>query len=132
MDLIRLRRLLQRLTAAMGSLVALSTLALGASVLMTKNTPREFVLILGAGGSLVVGIFYAPAAAAIRASAERLIEATFAPATPANASELVGQLEQRAKLEQLIGVDRPLLAELQAAIPVLGPLLAGASVLLPL
>ncbi|HET8682366.1 MAG TPA: hypothetical protein VFM54_10900 [Micromonosporaceae bacterium] len=129
-DLGALRRTLRGLATALGSLVALSTLALGASVLMT-GAPRETVLVLGAGGSLVVGVCYSPAAVAIRRAGGQLVEEVFANAAPGSPGELVEQLEQRARLEQLVGVDRTLLGELQAAIPVAGPLLAGASILLP-
>ena len=111
------------------ALVALSTLNFGAAALMTQRIPREYVLVLGAVGSLVVGICYAPAAAALRRSGERLTDAMFAK-PPADGEDLVQQLDRRAKFEQLLGVDRALFVDLQTAIPILGPLLAGASVLL--
>ncbi|MEV4156868.1 hypothetical protein AB0J48_27990 [Nocardia salmonicida] len=87
--LVSLRRLLQRLTTALGSLVALSTLALGASVLMTKNPAKELVVVFGAGGSILVGAFYVPAAAVLRGRGERLSAAIFAATAPMTTTELV-------------------------------------------
>lgn len=129
-ELIGLRRGLQRLASGLGALVALSTLALGAGILMAKNAPRELVIVFGGGGSATVGVFYAPAAAAIRRRGEQLVAAMFAD-PPADHIALVDRAEQRMKLEQVIGVDRTLLSDLQAAIPVLGPLIAAAAVFLP-
>ena len=66
-DLIALRRLLQRLLPALGSLVALSTLALGAAMAIGPEPsagsavaplPEEAVTFFGAGGSLLVGLAY--------------------------------------------------------------------------
>lgn len=130
-ELTRLRRLLQRLSSALGSLVALSTLALGAGILLGKNQPGELVVVFGGAGSAAVGLFYAPAAAAIRARGEHLATVIFATTKPGDATELVDRLERRSKLEQLIGVDRTLFGDLQTAIPVLGPLIAAAAVFLP-
>ncbi|WP_194815462.1 hypothetical protein [Nocardia sp. XZ_19_385] len=130
-ELMALRRRLQGLLSALGSLVALSTLALGAGVLMGKSQPRELVVVFGAAGSALVALFYAPGSWAIRAQGGRLVQAIFATGTPGDADEVVDRLEKRSKLEQLVGVDRTLFADLQAALPVLGPLIAGAAVFLP-
>jgi hypothetical protein len=130
-ELTGLRRRLQRLLAALGSLVALSTLALGAGMLLGNYQPREIVVVFGGAGSALVGIFYAPAATAVRVRGERLVAMILATTKLSDATELVAHLERRAKLEQLIGVDRTLFGDLQSAIPVLGPLIAGAAVFLP-
>lgn len=129
-ELVDLRRRLQRLASGLGSLVALSTLALGAGILLAKNAPKELVVVFGGGGSAVVGAFYAPAAAAIRRRGEHLVATVFA-GEPADRTEFLERAEQRLKLEQVIGVDRTLFGELQAVIPVLGPLIAAAAVFLP-
>ncbi|KOV85146.1 hypothetical protein [Nocardia sp. NRRL S-836] len=129
-ELVGLRRRLQRLASGLGALVALSTLALGAGLLMSKNAPRELVVVFGGGGSATVGLLYAPAAAAIRTRGEQLVGAVFS-GQPADRADLVDRAEQRAKLEQAIGVDRTLFGELQVALPVLGPLIAAAAVFLP-
>ncbi|WP_019926695.1 hypothetical protein [Nocardia sp. BMG111209] len=131
-ELLSLRRLLQRLTSALGSLVALSTLALGASVLMTKAPAKEVVIVFGGGGTVLVGLFHAAAASAIRAHGERSVAAISASGPPpTDPAELVDRLEQRSKLEQLIGIDRTVFADLQTTLPVLSPLIASAAILLP-
>jgi hypothetical protein len=126
-----LRRLLHRLTSALGLLVTLSTLALGAGIAMGQTQPRELVVVFGGGGAAAVALFYAPAAVALRGLGERLLTAIFETATPKDVAELVERVEQRTKLEQHIGVDRTLFGDLQTAIPVLGPLVAAAAVFLP-
>jgi hypothetical protein len=77
-----LRRLLQRLLAAVGSLVALSTLALGAAFALQQNLPAGFapgraaqlapqtVLIFGGAGSALVAAAYAPASTALKTWAQ--------------------------------------------------------------
>ncbi|NUR26638.1 MAG: hypothetical protein HOV83_12475 [Catenulispora sp.] len=130
-EAIALRRLLQRLASALGWLVALSTLALGAGISLSDNAPRELVVVFGGAGSAMVATFYAPAAVAMRVHGERLVAAIFAERTPDDATELVDRVEKRMKLESLIGVDRTLFGDLQAAIPVLGPLVVAAAVFLP-
>jgi hypothetical protein len=130
-ELVRLRRLLQRLSAALGALVALATLTLGVAVLLSDNQPPGLVVVYGAAGSVVVGSFHATVAATIRAQGEHVAGLIFDTATPSDAAEVVDRLEQRARLEQLIGVHRTLFSDLQSAIPVLGPIIAAATVLLP-
>jgi hypothetical protein len=129
--LVALRRSLHRLASALGLLVTLSTLALGAGIAMNPVQPREMVIVFGGGGAAGIAVFYAPAASAIRATAERLLDAVFEGHAPTDVTGLVERVEQRAKLEQLIGVDRTMFGDLQAAIPVLGPLVAAAAVFLP-
>ena len=75
--LIGLRELLQRLLTAVGSLLALSTLAVGASSTLEQRLaadsgqgavatlPPEFVLVFGGFGSLLVAVFYVPTAGAL-------------------------------------------------------------------
>ncbi|MFI5912071.1 hypothetical protein [Dactylosporangium sp. NPDC051541] len=130
-ELIALRRRLQGLLSALGSLVTLSTLALGAGILLGRNQPPELVVVFGAGGSALVGLFYAPAAAALRGRGERLAALVFAAAKPGDVVGLIEQIERRSKLEQLLGLDRTVLGDLQSAIPVLGPLIAAAAIFLP-
>jgi hypothetical protein len=74
--LMALRQLLQRLLAAVGSLVALSTLALGAAFALQQSLPAgsvhsrasaqlppQTVLIFGGAGSAIVAVAYGPASA---------------------------------------------------------------------
>jgi Na+/melibiose symporter-like transporter len=134
--LIRLRQLLQRLLAAFGSLVALSTLATGAALALGQSVPAEpgatqlpsqTVLIFGGAGSLLVALFYVPAATALQRRGQTLCDELF-PLNDANeASAILSLAEDRHKLEQLLGVDRGVVADLQTGLVILSPLLASAA-----
>jgi len=137
--LIRLRQLLQRLLAAAGSLVALWTLALGAGAAMLRSLPAgsghsgvtqappEVVLVLGGVGSLLVALFYVPAAAALQRRGRSLCDELFPLTEAEEASAILSVAEDRHKLEQLLGMDRGVFADLQTGLVILGPLLAGAA-----
>lgn len=137
-QLIRLRQLLQRLLAALGSLVALSTLALGASVSLLRNLagnpgfrvtvfPPQFVLVFGGLGSLLVALFYIPAGTALQRRGQRLCDDLFPLAKADGAAAILAMAEDRHKLELLLGVDRSVTADLQTGLAILGPLLASAA-----
>jgi hypothetical protein len=85
------------------------------------------VLVFGAAGSLIVGLFYVPAAAAMRQRGEQLAQAIYSVEDMSSTRDLVARLEERSRLEHLVGADRTTLEDLQAAIPILGPLLAAAA-----
>jgi hypothetical protein len=137
--LMRLRDLLQRLLAAVGSLVALSTLAVGASLTLEQSLaadsgrsaaatlPSQFVLVFGGFGSLLVAVFYVPAAGALDRRGQSLSAELF-PLNEANeASGILNLAENRNKLEQLLGVGHGVLTDLQTGLAILGPLLASAA-----
>jgi uncharacterized membrane protein len=79
--LIKLRELLQRLLAALGALVALWTFTIGAGIVLQRalaagsaqgdvtSAPQQLVLIFGGVGSLLVALFYVPAATACSVAA---------------------------------------------------------------
>jgi len=137
--LVRLRQLLQRLLAAIGSLVALMTLATGAwlaprrSLLagsghdVTTKLPPQFVLVSGGLGSLLVALFYVPAATALQRRGQRLCDELFPLDEADERSAILSLAEDRHKLEQLLGVDRGVIADLQTGLAILGPLLASAA-----
>jgi hypothetical protein len=130
--LIALRQLLQRLLAAVGSLVALATLALGAVVALQRSLPAgsgrpETVLIFGGAGSLLVALFYTPAATALQRRGRSLCDELFPLDKADEASVILSLAEDRHKLEQLLGVDRGVVADLQTGLAILGPLLASAA-----
>lgn len=137
--LIRLRQLLQRLLAAVGSLVALWTLAFGAGAEMLRSlaagsghsgvtqAPPEIVLVFGGVGSLLVALFYVPAATALQRRGQSLCDELFPLAKADEASAILSVAEDRHKLEQLLGMDRSVFADLQTGLVILGPLLAGAA-----
>ena len=137
--LIALRQLLQRLLAAVGSLVALSTLALGAGLAMRRQLPPgvrvggitglppEAVVVFGAVGSTLVALVYGPVAAALRRRGEDLCDQLFPLGEASQPADILDQAENRQKLAQLLGTDRGLVAELQSSLAILGPLLASAA-----
>jgi hypothetical protein len=136
--LVRMRQLLQRLLGALGSLVALSTLALGASVNLLRELagspdfrvtllPPQFVLVFGGLGSLLVALYYVPAATALQQRGQQLCDDLFPLAKTDEAATILTMAEDRRKLELLLGVDRSIAADLQTGLAILGPLLASAA-----
>jgi hypothetical protein len=135
---ISLRQLLQRLLAALGSLVALSTLALGPSVNLLRKLaenphfrvhqlPPQFVLVFGGLGSLLVAFYYAPAATAVQRCGQELCNDLFPLAGADDAATILTVAGDRHKLEQLLAVDRGVAADLQTGLVILGPFLASAA-----
>ena len=137
-QLIRLRGLLQRLLAAVGSLVALSTLALGASIRLEQglragtghaighNLQPQFVLVFGGIGSVLVALFYVPAGAALQRRGQCLADELFPLSRANEAGAILSAADDRHKLELLLGVDRGIFTDLQSGLAILGPLLASA------
>ncbi|MQA98284.1 MAG: hypothetical protein GEV11_28165 [Streptosporangiales bacterium] len=134
--LVASRGLLQRLLAAVGSLVALATLALGAAFAVRQSLPTpspgpqpapQTVLIFGGAGSMLVALAYGPAATALRNRGRRLCDELF-PVHEADEAEAILRIaEDRNKLEQLLGVDRTVVTDLQTGLTILGPLVASAA-----
>lgn len=137
--LMALQRLLQRLLAAVGSLVALSTLALGAAFTLQQGLPAgsahiraaqlapQTVLIFGGVGSALVAAAYGPASTALKTWAQRLCDELFPLHEADTAAVVLNQAEGRSKLGRLLGADRSVTADLQAGLAVLGPLIASAA-----
>ena len=137
--LIELGRLLRRrLLPAVGSLVALSTLALGAAVELqniraldsagaaSESIPTEVTLVFGATGSLLVALLYVPAASAIRREGERLRDALFSLRDANEGAQLSDLAERRRRFEQLLEIDRDVFADLQTGAIVMGPVISSA------
>jgi hypothetical protein len=137
--LVALRQLLQRLLAAIGSLVALSTLATAAVLALQRSVPvgpdrsgtvvppPQVVLVGGGLGSLLVGLFYVPAATALQRRGRGLCDELFPLAKADQASAILSLAEDRNKLGQLLGIDHGVVADLQTGLAILGPLLASAA-----
>lgn len=124
--LLTLRRLLAGFLGALGAQVTLATLALGASPAEREPASGGIVVLFGATSSLFIAVAYAPAAAAVRAAARDLCR-TLMPLAGAATADLPARLAQRRELEQALGVDRGLLADLQSGVVVVAPLLASAA-----
>ncbi|GAA4972862.1 hypothetical protein HD597_005042 [Nonomuraea thailandensis] len=123
--LIAFRRLLRRLLGAVGSLVALATLALGASPAPLSS--RGIILIFGGTGSLLVALAYGPARAALREAGHRLCDELVPLRDADDAATVLGRAEERMKLEQVLEVDHNLMTDLQTGLVILGPLLSSAA-----
>jgi hypothetical protein len=137
--LVALRQLLQRLLGAIGSLVALGTLATAAVLALQRSVPvgpgrspaaelpPQVVLVGGGLGSLLVGLFYVPAATAVQRRGRDLCDELFPLAKADEASAILSAAEDRNKLGQLLGIDHGVVADLQTGLAILGPLLASAA-----
>lgn len=124
-EILALRLLMSGFLHAGGALVALATVALGAAVRSDgERVDTLVVVVFGANMSVLLALAYAPAAAAVRASGRQLATAVV-PLTGATAADLPDQMDARTRLEQALGVDRGLLADLQSDLIILAPLLAA-------
>jgi len=82
--LVALRRLLERVLAAVGALVALSTLQAGALMDLEQSVrpqlgtrPPQYILVFGGFGSFLAGLVYVPAWAALRDRGLKLCDELF-------------------------------------------------------
>lgn len=137
--LIDLRRLLLHVLRAVGSLVALTVFTLGAWVKMDKELPASLrlgetapaVFTIGATGALLVALLYVPATVALRDSGLQISRRLFPLGDNEEArmdpKEILETADKRARLGHLLSVDRGILADLEAALVILGPLIAGAA-----
>jgi hypothetical protein len=131
--ILALRRLLQRLLLAAGSVVALVTFAAGTWWLLEHslhtefgNRPPQFVLVFGAYGSLLVGVVYGPAWTALQRRGHLLCDKMYPLRTLDNETSILNRAADRQKLEQILGLDRNFVADLQGGVVILAPLLASA------
>ena len=131
--LLELRRLLQRLLAAVGSVVALVAFSYSTWWLLERSLrtqfgsrPAQFVLIFGAFGSTLVGLIYGPAWSALQRRGRLLRDTMFPLGEVDKGVQIVSFAADRQALEQLLGLNRAFLADLQSGLVILAPLLAGA------
>jgi hypothetical protein len=131
--LVALRRLLERLLVAVGALVALTTLESAAALSLARSVhslgtrPPQYVLVIGGVGSLLVALVYVPAWAALRDRGLRLCDELLPMACPDEPSAILSRAGDRQTLEQILGTNRNVLADLQTGLAILGPLLASAA-----
>lgn len=121
---------------ALGSLVALTTFALGAARQAVPpgtpgRVPAEIVIAFGVIGTTIVGSVDAVPSQALRREARALVR-LLAPLDGKDPADLRGELDARENLERQLSLNASLLGDLQSAIVVLAPLLAASvTVLLP-
>lgn len=123
--------ILRRLLTAGGALVALSTLALGASLQRPEfadptDDPLSQVLPFGAAGSAVVALFYVPPAATLRRAVDRELRRLLPLDSTSSPEDLVATLEERHSIRRLVVGERGLYDEVTASLVVLAPLIAAA------
>ena len=130
----RLRMTGRSSVTAMGSLVALTTFALGAARLVPPEAGEEqlsaaTVLVFGGTGTALLAAVYSVAHRPLREHARDLAD-ELAPLQAADPADLRDELEQREKLEHQLGLDLGLVDELRIGVFVYGPLLSAAVSLL--
>ena len=132
--LLTLRWLLQRLLIVAGTAVALTTFTTGTWWLLEHslhapygNRPPQFVLVFGAYGSLLVGVVYVPAWTAVQRRGQRLCYELFPLHGVNEEPAILDRVGERQKLQQMLGLDRGILADLQGGMIILAPLLAAAA-----
>ncbi|RYP83257.1 hypothetical protein EKO23_19530 [Nocardioides guangzhouensis] len=127
---LELRALSSQLLSALGSLVALTTFALGASMLAHGGWQGlqsvQVLLVYGGFGSTLVAMGYQIPRTSLRQQGRALVNA-LAPLTAPEANVLRQELEQRDQVERQLGLQSDLLSELQTGIIILSPLLAAAT-----
>ncbi|MEU7875867.1 hypothetical protein [Dactylosporangium sp. NPDC049140] len=125
--LLGLRRLLQRLLAAEGAVVTLVTFEFGAySQLQPNPRSAQYILIFGGVGSVLVVAAYAPAWSALQRRAHLLCCELFPLDDLDDSSTILRNAADGQRLEQVLGADRGILADLQNGLAIAAPLLAGA------
>jgi len=125
-----LRAITSRLLGALGALVALTTFALGASMLAHggwQGTASVQVLVVYGGfGSTLVAVGYQIPRSSLRNQGRALVT-QLAPLTALDAGLLRQELDQRDQVERHLGLQSDLMGELQTGIIILSPLLAAAT-----
>jgi len=131
--LLALRRMLQRLLAVVGAVVALVIFTAGTWWLLERSLhtqfgsrPPQYLLIFGAFGSTLVGLIYGPAWTALQRRGRLLCDEMFSLRGVDQEEVIVSRASERQTLEQMLGLDRGFLADLQGGLLILAPLLAGA------
>ncbi|HVR77323.1 MAG TPA: hypothetical protein VMS99_02915 [Acidimicrobiia bacterium] len=129
--LLRLGILLRRLLWSLGSLVALSTLALGVSSQLRASTigvpeSQVGVLILGGLGSAIVALAYVPVATSLRNEVRAVGRAMFPMEDTLDGESALSRLRGRAELERLAGGERGIFDELTKGLVILAPVITTA------
>lgn len=132
--LMALRRLHQRSLAALGSLAGLVILQFGALLAFERSVgsdfgsrPPEYILVFGGFSSLLVALVYVPGWSVLQRCGSELCERLFPVAALDEALAIASAVESRQKIEQALGVNQSLVADMQSGVIILAPLVASAA-----
>jgi hypothetical protein len=136
-DLVAWRAILQDQLAALGTLIALATLAtaalrdaiLAAFSARPDDFPAEYVLLFGAVLTGVVALAYVPPSEQLRRRARTLVEDVL-PVPSQLDGDWQKQLQQRHDLASLLRIDETSRGAIQNAVIIGGPLITSALTLL--
>ncbi|AVT28816.1 hypothetical protein C6361_04120 [Plantactinospora sp. BC1] len=123
--LMRLRRMLARLLQMMGSLLLLMVLVCAAAVGWgsSEKIPQSTAFVIGAAGSILIALMHVPAATLLRRRCQVYID-EFSDIAHVPKADLITAAEDRIKLEEILGVNRTTVSELQSGLVIVGPLVA--------
>jgi hypothetical protein len=132
--LVGLRRLLLRLLAIAGAVVTLVTFQFGTLMMLEKSEglplgdlPPQYALVFGGVGSLLVAAAYVPGWVALQRRGRELCQDLFPIKELDDGPAILSRALDLKKMEQILGVDRSILADVKNGLAVLAPLLAGAA-----
>jgi hypothetical protein len=108
------------------------TFEFGALMMLEKSAhlplgdlPPQYTLVFGGVGSLLVALAYVPGWAALQRRGHDLCEFPMKGLNDGQA--ILNRASDSQKMEQILGADRNVLADLQNGLAILAPLLAGAA-----
>jgi lysylphosphatidylglycerol synthetase-like protein (DUF2156 family) len=136
-DLVAWRSILQSQLAALGALIALGTLTtaalrnalLAAFTTRPDDFPAEYVLLFGAGLTVVVALLYAPPSERLRRRAQAMVDEAF-PVPNQLEGDWQQQLQRRRDLSAVLRTDEMIHNSIQNALIIGGPLITSALTLL--
>jgi len=123
--LMRLRRILGRVLQMMGSLLLMLVLVGAAAVGWgsSEKIPQSTAFVIGAAGSILIALMHIPTATLLRRRCQVYVD-EFSDIAHVAKADLITAAEDRIKLEEILGVNRTSLSELQSGLVIIGPLLA--------
>ncbi len=137
-DLVAWRAILQSQLAALGALIALGTLTTAAlrsarlaafTARPADDFPAEYVLLFGAGLTVVVALVYVPPSEGLRRRARAMVDEAF-PVPNQLEGDWQQQLQRRRDLAAVLRTDETIRNSIQNALIIGGPLITSALTLL--
>jgi hypothetical protein len=122
--LVDIRRMLQGVLLVLGAIIALLVISATTAARMAGKPVVVDGVLFGAFMSALVGTVYLPTSAILRSRGIRLA-AEIMPTNGLTGMALAERIEQRAKLEALLGVDKTIFSDFQTNLVVLAPLITG-------